>query len=93
MKTSAERNEKMYQHSLQTMNNISYDRQRELEKVRYQNYLQKLVSEGMPAKENLDILKPFRAFISMFLNIRRDTNKTIYRQHELNCQSALTPCA
>jgi hypothetical protein len=83
----------MYQHSLETMNNISYDRQRELEKVRYQNYLQKLISEGMPARESLDLLKPFRALINLFLNDNSAKNSTIYRRHELDCQSVLTPCA
>jgi len=83
----------MYQHGLETMNYISYDRQRELEKVRYQNYLQKLVSEGMPARESLDFLKPFKALINLFLNVNGAKDSTIYRRREVDCQSVLTPCA
>jgi hypothetical protein len=83
----------MYQHGLETMNHISYDRQRELEKVRYQNYLQKLVSEGMPARDSLDFLKPFNALINLFLNVNGAKDSTIYRRHEVDCQSVLTPCA
>ena len=93
-KNYAERgNQKMYQHNLETMNNISYDRQRELEKVRYENYLHKLVDEGLPAKESLDLLKPFRALVNLFLNLNNSQKSTIYRRHELDCQNVLTPCS